>query len=153
MTLPRLKIKQVWPSPICKEFSKDPAIRSPPPPPIKNIPSLKKSSCFCKLIAAKKGCTFQFNFFLSFCIYYISQNYAITRVMGSCIRQAMPHAISIRLLPSPILKITHRYKTTKKNIHEKLFIMLKRNSINVHSNTPQLGCGVGWPYRWFWKFF
>ena len=29
--------------------------------------------------------------------------------------------------------------------------MLKRNSINVHSNTPKLA--TGWPYRWFWIFF
>ena len=29
--------------------------------------------------------------------------------------------------------------------------MLKRNSINVHSNTPQLATGC--PYRWFWNFF
>ena len=29
--------------------------------------------------------------------------------------------------------------------------MLKRNSINVHSNTPQLA--NDWPYRWFWKLF
>ena len=31
------------------------------------------------------------------------------------------------------------------NKHDKFFIMLKRNSINVHSNTPQLA--PGWPYR------
>ena len=29
--------------------------------------------------------------------------------------------------------------------------MLKRKSINVHSNTPKLA--TGWPYRWFWIFF
>ena len=29
--------------------------------------------------------------------------------------------------------------------------MLKRNSINVHSNTPQLT--TDWPYSWFWKIF
>ena len=47
-----------------------------------------------------------------------------------------------------LLKIAHRYKTTTKN---KLLIKLKHNSINVHSNTPQLA--TGWPYRWFWKSF
>ena len=29
--------------------------------------------------------------------------------------------------------------------------MSKRNSINVHSNIPQLATGR--PYRWFWNFF
>ena len=38
----------------------------------------------------------------------------------------------------------------KKN--NKFFIMLKCNSINIHSNTLQLA--TGWPLcRWFWKFF
>ena len=41
MTLPRLRTKQVWPSPICKNFTDDPPLRSPGPPlPIKNVPSL-----------------------------------------------------------------------------------------------------------------
>ena len=39
--------------------------------------------------------------------------------------------------------------------------MLKRNYINVHLNTGQLALriwrlskvSIGWPYRWFWKYF
>ena len=38
-----------------------------------------------------------------------------------------------------------------KNKYDKFFIMLKGNSIDVHSDTPQLA--TGWPYRWFWIFF
>ena len=42
-----------------------------------------------------------------------------------------------------LFKFTHRYKTIKKNKHNKFFIMLKCNSINVHSNTPHLA--TSWP--------
>ena len=34
-----------------------------------------------------------------------------------------------------LFKITHRYKTIKNNKHNEFFIVLKRNSIKVHSNT------------------
>ena len=50
----------------------------------------------------------------------------------------------------------------QKNKHNKFFITLKRNSVNVHSNNwPQLALQIwrlpkvitSWPYRWFWKFW
>ena len=60
-----------------------------------------------------------------------------------------------------LYKITHRYNwnhliNNQKNNH-KFVIMLKRNSIKVHSNTwPHwqlaLEMRTGWPYGWFWKF-
>ena len=60
-----------------------------------------------------------------------------------------------------LYKITHRYNWNHqitKNNNNKLVIMLRRNSIKVHSNTRPhwqfaLEMNTGWPYGWFWNIF
>ena len=66
--------------------------------------------------------------------------------------------LSWKIVKYPILSETEtnwNYKITKNN-YNKFVIMLKHNSIKVHSNTRpkwQLALEMRWPCGWFWKFF